>query len=127
MDVSELLDRTRENFGAQRVFGQPIQAGELLVVPAARVQGGAGGGGGSGPQNQGSGSGAGYGISARPAGAYVLQGGKLRWRPAVDVNRIILGGQLVAATAILALSGVLRAKAQERGRRGLFRRRRRRA
>lgn len=103
MDVSELLDRARENFGVSRVFGAPITSGDALVIPVARIQGGAGGGGGKGTEES-NGMGAGYGISARPAGAYIVRGEKVSWRPAVDVNRVILGAQLVAATALIAFA-----------------------
>jgi hypothetical protein len=47
-------------------------------------------------------------MSARPAGVYVICGQKVHWRPAIDVNRVILGGQLVAITAILTLGPILR-------------------
>jgi hypothetical protein len=32
---------------------------------------------------------------------YVIKEGQAAWRPAVDVNKIIMGGQLVAITALL--------------------------
>jgi len=36
-----------------------------------------------------------------------VRDGDVSWRPAVDVNRVILGGQLVAITALLVLRPVL--------------------
>ena len=36
------------------------------------------------------------------------------WRPAIDVNRIILGGQLIALTAILVTGRILLAHSQRR-------------
>ena len=33
--------------------------------------------------------------------------GRVRWHPAIDVNRVILGGQLVAATALVMLGPLL--------------------
>jgi hypothetical protein len=39
---------------------------------------------------------------------YVIQGDRTRWQPAVDVNRVILGGQIVAIVALLVLRSVLR-------------------
>jgi hypothetical protein len=70
-------------------------------VPAAAVRGG--GGGGSDERANGGG---GFGLTARPVGAYVLRGGDARWLPAVDVNRAILGAQLVLG--ILALAALRR-------------------
>jgi hypothetical protein len=37
------------------------------------------------------------------------------WRPAIDVNRIVLGGQVVAVVALLVLRSVLRPR-KTRGR-----------
>jgi hypothetical protein len=42
-------------------------------------------------------------MHARPAGVYVIKEGQATWRPAVDVNKIIMGAQLVAITAFLTL------------------------
>jgi uncharacterized spore protein YtfJ len=94
------------------VFGEPVQQGDAVIIPAARVSGGAGGGEGKGPAEQGSGAGSGFGLSARPAGAFVVRNGHVRWRPAVDVNRIILGGQIVAIVALWVLGTVLRARSR---------------
>jgi hypothetical protein len=43
-----------------------------------------------------------------PAGVYVIDGTTVRWQPAVDVNRIILGGQVVAIVLLFVVGGVLR-------------------
>jgi hypothetical protein len=43
----------------------------------------------------------------RAAGVFVIRDGTASWRPAIDVNRIVLGGQLVAITALLVLGPVL--------------------
>jgi hypothetical protein len=110
MEVSELLDKTRGDISARRVFGEPVQQGDSVIIPAARVSGGAGGGEGKGPAEQGSGAGSGFGLSARPAGAFIVRNGDVLWRPAVDVNRIILGGQFVAAVGLWVLGMVLRSR-----------------
>jgi hypothetical protein len=39
---------------------------------------------------------------------YVISGDQVSWRPAVDVNRIVLGGQIVAIAALLVLRSILR-------------------
>jgi uncharacterized spore protein YtfJ len=109
MDVNEVIDRARDAFNVRRVFGDPIQQGAVTLVPAAWVSGGGGGGGGEGPvaegaekaEGAGKGFGSGFGLRARPAGAFVLRNGKVRWMPAVDVNRIILGGQILMGILLL--------------------------
>jgi uncharacterized spore protein YtfJ len=127
MDVSELLDKARGGLSAKRVFGTPVHQGDAIVIPVAKVAGGAGGGEGQAPSEQGSGAGSGFGLSVRPVGVFVLRGGRIRWRPAIDVNRVILGGQFVAAIGLLVLGMVLKAQRrllvssrQRRGRRRLF-------
>ena len=109
MDVNEVIDKARDTFNARRVFGEPIQQGEVTLVPAAWVSGGGGGGGGEGPTAEGadkpvgSGYGSGFALRARPAGAFVLRAGKVRWKPAVDVNRIILGAQVLMGIVLLTV------------------------
>ena len=66
-----------------------------------------GGGGGDNAEN----GGAGFGLSAKPAGAYVVRDGKVSWEPAIDVNRIVLGGQIVAVVALLVLRSIFRKRA----------------
>lgn len=47
MDVQGLLSKVTDNLTVGRVFGEPIPHGDILVVPVARIRGGAGGGGGT--------------------------------------------------------------------------------
>lgn len=105
-----MLGRAAEAGQARRVFGEPVEQGGVVLVPAAVVRGGAGGGGGNGPAGEhgGEGIGGGYGFTARPVGAFVIRGDQVEWRPALDVGRVILGGQLVAVAALLVLRSLLR-------------------
>ncbi len=102
MDAQQILVGTQEALTARRVFGEPIRVEDTTVIPAAVVRGGGGAGGASGQQG-----GVGFGLNARPAGVYVIRDGDVSWHPAVDVNRIVLGGQIVAITALLALRPLL--------------------
>ena len=83
----------------------------VTVLPVAKV--GGGGGTGSGPENAGGGTGGGLGLSAKPLGVYVIKDGKVSWRPAVDVNKIVLGGQLVMATALLVVRAIIKARSRQ--------------
>jgi uncharacterized spore protein YtfJ len=112
MEVQKVLAQARDSMTVKRVFGEPYEKDGVTVIPAARVQGGAGAGGGEDPQGQGKGSGSGFGVTARPVGAYVLREGELSWRPAVDVNRIILGGQAVVIVALLTIRAIIKARAK---------------
>jgi uncharacterized spore protein YtfJ len=112
MDVNQLMQQTRDTLTVSRLFGEPHERNGVTVIPVAVVRGGGGGGQGegSGPEGvgSGSGSGGGFGLAGKPAGVYVVQGDGVRWRPAVDVNRIVLGAQVVMVVALLVLRSVLR-------------------
>ena len=111
MRAEEILDRVRDTLTIRQVFGEPYERDGTLVVPVARVAGGGGGGGGesgSSTEGNGRGGGGGFGFEARPVGAYVIRDGDVAWRPAVDVTRLALGGQMVAIVALFVLHGVIR-------------------
>jgi uncharacterized spore protein YtfJ len=93
MNVDELLSGARDAISVRRVFGEPIEHGEVMVVPVARV--GGGGGGGSDTEHNGGG---GFGLGARPVGVYVIKDGQVSWRPAIDPVRIAF-----VVVAVLAL------------------------
>ena len=105
---------------ADRAFGTPVTQDGTIVLPVAKVGGGGGGAGGGaapGDDKQSTGTGGGFGMSAKALGVYVLRDGKVKWLPAVDVNKIVLGGQLVAVTALLVVRAVLQSRTTSRRRR----------
>ncbi|TYB65315.1 sporulation protein [Nonomuraea sp. PA05] len=111
MDIMELVEQSKDAATVKRVFGEPIQHGDVVVIPVARVAQGGGGGQGQGKDakgEEGGGSGGGFGFSATPAGVYVLKNGDALWRPAVDVNRIVIGGQIVAVVLLLTLRAIFK-------------------
>ena len=102
-----LVDGVRDLITVKRVYGDAYEKNGLTVIPAAAVRGG--GGGGEGRRGEGeTGTGGGFGMTARPVGAWVIEDGKVTWKPAVDVNKVILGGQFVGLVAILVVGRVLR-------------------
>lgn len=97
------LTQGEQVLSAKRVFGEPVRQDGLTIIPAAKVAGGAGGGSSEARDEQHpAGEGGGFGVAAKPAGVYVIRGEKVQWIPAVDVNRVILGAQLVAASGLIA-------------------------
>jgi uncharacterized spore protein YtfJ len=129
-DLGRISEAVAESFGVRHVYGETIERDGVLVVPAARVwsSGGAGAGGpelgaATGPaapegpaggaepgagaepdvRADGGGGGVGFGRRAEPAGAFVVDERGVRWVPAVNVNRIVLGGQVafVLAAAVV--------------------------
>jgi uncharacterized spore protein YtfJ len=108
MDVQQLLSKVTDNLTVGRVFGEPIQHGDILIVPVARIRGGAGGGSGTGATTDVSNSGGGGGIDAKPAGVFVIKNGSVTWQPALDVTRIVIGGQVITVILALVVRSILR-------------------
>jgi uncharacterized spore protein YtfJ len=110
MSVLERIDAARDAITVRRVYGEPYQEEGVTIIPAATVMGGGGGGG-----NTAGNGGGGFGVSARPAGAWVIKNGDAQWRPAMDVNRMALMGQIVAIVALLTLRSIVKTLAKRRG------------
>jgi uncharacterized spore protein YtfJ len=115
MNIMELVEQSKDAATVQRVFGEPIHQGDSIIIPVARVAHGGGGGQGQSKRDQpekggeeGEGGGGGFGFTATPAGVFVLKDGDAQWRPAVDVNRIVLGGQVVAVVLLLTLRAIFK-------------------
>ena len=70
-------------------------------TPAHRHPGDASGNG------DGYGGGGGFGTAVKPLGVVVIDDSGTHWRPTIDVNRAILGGQIVATVAVLTAGWVL--------------------
>jgi hypothetical protein len=56
----------------------------------------------------------GFGVSSRPVGAFVIKGGDVRWEPALDLNRVIVMGEVVAIVALLTAWAIVQAVAKRR-------------
>jgi len=109
MNALETVSQARDALTVRRVYGDPYQEDGVTVIPAANVMGGGGGGG----DTEGNG-GAGFGLSARPAGAWVIKDGDAQWRPAIDATRLAMMGQVVAIVMFLSLRSILTAWAKRR-------------
>ena len=127
-DPQALTHAASDALNVRRVFGEAYERNGTWVIPVAKVMGWTGAGFGSGrggpgmhgprarqvpgadesAMGEGSGGGGGFAIRVRPTGVYVVDDSGVHWRPAVDVNRMILGGQAVGIVVSLALAWVLR-------------------
>jgi len=103
MNALDAVSQAKDVLNVRRVYGEPYQENGLTIIPAANITGGGGGGG----DTAGNG-GAGFGVRARPAGAWVIKDGEATWRPALDLNRTILVGQLIAIVALLVTRSVVK-------------------
>ena len=101
-NLQEIMQRTIAGMEPNHVFGEAIERDGALFLPVAKVTGGGGGG-----DTDGNGGG-GFGLTARPAGMFVIREGGATWQPALDLNRVIIGGQVVAIVALLVLRSIFR-------------------
>jgi len=106
MNALEAINQAKDTITVRRVYGDPYQVDGVTLIPAASVMGGGGGGGGP------AGDGGGFGVRARPAGAWVIKDGEAEWRPALDLTRIIVMGQLVAIIALLVARSIAKTMAR---------------
>ena len=110
--VDRFLGRLAERIGARAsvkaVFGEPIERGELTVVPVARVRWGFGGGSGSSEaEARASGSGGGGGVAADAIGYIEIRSGEATFRrigPAFPSPAFVLASGLTAVIVIRALA-----------------------
>jgi hypothetical protein len=103
MQTTEALPQLSDSLTAKRVYSEPYRENGITVITAAAVGGGARTDRGTAERDGGSR----LGLAARPVGAYVLRNGRVVWKPAFDLSRIVLRGQLVLLTALLVLGFVL--------------------
>ena len=113
MKLEEVLSVARDAITVRRVYADPYEKDGVVVIPAAAVGGGGGGGGGHDRNGQ-EGEGGGFGVGARPAGAYVIKDGTVRWRPAVNVNQLALVAGAVAVVYLLTRARIVRSQTATR-------------
>lgn len=115
----EILADAGKSLGVRRIYGEPYEKNGVTVIPAARVMGGAGGGGADATADTSTGapatgSGGGFGMSGGPVGAFVIKGDEVKWLPAVDVNRMMLGFQVAIVVFFLVLRSISKTRAKSR-------------
>ncbi|WP_280339417.1 spore germination protein GerW family protein [Nocardia neocaledoniensis] len=104
MRIDDAFRAAKDAMTVERVYAEPVERDGTTVIGVAAVSGGAGGGGSESKGE--AGSGAGFGVGAKPVGAFVIRDGKVRWQPAVDVNRLVavVGAVVIAALIVSARS-----------------------
>jgi uncharacterized spore protein YtfJ len=103
--VETLAERIGTRFGSTAVFGEPVEAEGVTVIPVARATWGFGGGTGTRPEAEGEGEGGGGGGSTSPVGFIELRDGRASFRPIVDPRPFVL-----AAAAGLAVGAFAAAR-----------------
>ena len=99
--VETLAERIGTRFGSTAVFGEPVEAEGVTVIPVARATWGFGGGTGTRPEAEGQGEGGGGG-STSPVGFIELRDGKASFRPIVDPRPFVLAAAAGLAAGVFA-------------------------
>lgn len=100
--VETLAERIGTRFGSTAVFGEPVEAEGVTVIPVARATWGFGGGTGTRPEAEGEGEGGGGGGSTSPVGFIELRDGKASFRPIVDPRPFVLAAAAGLAAGVFA-------------------------
>ncbi len=100
--MSRLVNSAR----VEAVFGQPVERGDITVIPCSEISVGLGMGSGSGPvdaqgNRAGGGSGGGGGASGRPIAAIVITKEGVRIEPIFDLTKIVLASLTTGAFILL--------------------------
>ncbi len=122
LDLAAVIGSASDALHVRRAFGEAYEQDGHTVIPVARILGGSGSGGGGsstdmappGTENGGYGIGGGFGVQVRPIGVYVIDATGVRWRPAVDLNRIVLGGQVTGALLGMSLMTLMTVRSLRR-------------
>ena len=83
-NINNIFDKLESFLKTKTVVGEPMQIGEVTIVPFIDISFGLGTGGGSGVEekgNQGSGGGAGSGGKISPTAILVIKGDKIELLP----------------------------------------------
>ncbi len=108
MNTPELLAQLAEQLGKHQVVTEPYEHDGVVVIPVVHVRAGGGLGGRGRQGRQADDANGGMGIVARPVGAWIVKDGDAVWQPAIDVNRIVLGGQAIALAALVTVYWLIR-------------------
>lgn len=116
--MHDLTQQLSDTGKVATVFGEPREVKGQVIIPAAKVKGGAGSGGGGQTEKDehGEGVGAGVGVDVRPLGWLIVSDQNTRWQPAVDTTRIITLGALVGVVALLTVRSIIKSTMHARGR-----------
>lgn len=97
--IKTMMQEFREIVKTETVIGEPVVAGDVVIVPVSKISFGFGAGGGKGSPKDG-GSGTGGGGSVQPVAFIVIQNGKAQLLP-VEEKGITIGELLKYAPDVI--------------------------
>ena len=118
VDVRKTIEDAKDAITVRRVFGEPyVKNGVTLIrLPASRAAPGAARGR---PRRARTWRRCWFRPQREAGGRLRDQGDEVSWRPAVDVNRVIMGAQLVALVALLVARSIVRSRPAARAEQGI--------
>jgi len=107
--VEQLAQRLGIAANATTVYGEPVERGDVTVIPVAKARYGFGGGSGTNKTGE-EGSGGGGGVSVTPIGYIEIKGGNTQFRKIRDpqslITALVIGG-IFALLTVRSISKLL--------------------
>ena len=114
--ISTISERVKDTANVKVVFGDPVEAAGVTVIPVASVKVAGGGGGGKGrsaitleegePQTEG-GMGLGLQITSKPLGYIEVVNGSAKLVPIVDVTKITIGSMIAGTLSLIVIAKLI--------------------
>lgn len=115
--MSAITDQVKDTANVRVIFGNPVTADGVTIIPVAAVKvagGGSGGRAGTAPleDEEASESGMGLGVKVitRPLGYIEITGGSAKLIPIIDLTKIALASLLTAGLALLTFGKLFKHK-----------------
>ena len=99
--IKTALDQIQFIAKTETVIGEPIQSGNITLIPVSKVSIGFAAGGGGRDEKAGTGAGTGGGVSVSPVAFIVITGGKVQVYP-VEKNDAALNKILAMAPELIS-------------------------
>ncbi len=126
--IASVTDKLKQTANVDVVFGSPVEASGLTIIPVACVRITGGGGGGSGParsqdsddepvtksSDMGNGMGLGLHVTTTPIGYIEVIDGEARFVDIVDKNKLAVGGVVIGGLLLLTAAKLLSWKIKHR-------------
>jgi uncharacterized spore protein YtfJ len=100
--VQQLAERLGIAAKATTIYGEPVERGDVTIIPVAKIKYGFGGGSGTNKTGE-EGSGGGGGVSVTPTGYIEIKEGNTRFRkirdPQTLISALAIGGIFTFLTA----------------------------
>lgn len=118
--INDIIEKIQKSANVKAVFGEPIEKGDVTVVPVSRVSVYGGGGGGllesverkeqKEDKKKENGSGMGMGVITRtePVGFIQIKDDEAVFKEVTDRKRIILAGMGLGAFAVFSMTRILK-------------------